>query len=486
MAYVARNEPPNIDPLIGTGTLFGFVKGVYPGVLQFDPFENDKIITDLAERWEMTPDAKAVTFYLRSGVKWHDGAPFTAEDVKYTFDRPRDPNDPRAIDFATRRTQLNMVDRVEVVDDRTVKVYMKYPTNSFLSWIASGPWGIVPKHAYDEIVKAKSIAVGTGPFTLKEYKQGVVMSLAKNPNSFLKDRPYLDGINYYMLKDDSTKLAAFQIGQVKLLREVNDHNQITQVQTDMPQAVVSKNNALRYGIIAMNNQRPPFTDARVRRAFDLALDRPTSIQLLLGGDGTMGGIIAPGSEWAIAADELAKRPGYRAEKAQDIAEAKRLLTEAGYPNGFKTSILLSSLSNYQALAVLAKDQLAKIGVDLSLIVTTAGDPRSANSDFDMEVRVAALQFADPAGGLTYYGPTNTFLFRDDTFHGLLLKQDQTVDPAERKKLVRQMQDRFFELAPFSVIYWENHASIMWPEVRNLKEGLGVFSNYGMRDVWLAK
>ena len=481
-------EALDLEPLQHTSSAYANLTGKsYNGLIQFDPIGNTKIIPELAERWDISPDGQTYTFYLHKGIKWHDGVSFTAADVKYTLDRMRDPNDLFVADLRNKGESLAAVTQVDIVDDNTVRLVLSRPSNSLLAFLAYGSNMIVPKHAYEQGKDMGKTVLGTGPFKLSNYQQGAVFRLVRNPDYFIKDRPYLDGINIYFLKDDATRVAAFTTGQIKLLGYIYKP-QVDSIKKDMPQAVISTMDGLRNGFIGFNVEKPPFTDGRVRQAISLAMDRQAALNVLTPEEGELGTLLSP-SLSEFTQGELSKLPGYRADKTQDLAEAKRLLADAGYPNGFKATLMtLNSSQDYQDLAVFGKDQLKKIGIDVTVNVLNNAQYSSERTrgDFEMIATVGTLSFLDPSAGTSYFGPLNFMRWKDQNFQDLLTRQDAVQNPAERKKLVRQMEQRWLDQAPYAMLYWKTHNAAMYPEVRGYEIGIGLYNTKRFQDVWLAQ
>ena len=481
-------EPPDIDALRHTSSAYmQLTRKAYNGILQYDPIENTKIIPELAERWEISPDGKTYTFYLHKGVKWHDGVAFTAQDVKYNLDRMRDPKDEFASDLSSKRSSLAPVTQVDVVDDNTLRLTLSRPSNSLLAFLAYGGNQIVPKHAYEQGVDLGKTVLGTGPFKLSDYQRGSVFRMVRNPDYFIKDRPYLDGINIYFLKDDATRVAAFTTGQIKLLSYIYK-TQVDNIKKDVPQAVISTKDGLRNGFIGFNVEKPPFTDVRVRQAISLAMDRQAALKVLVPGEGALGTLLSPDLS-EFTQEEISKLPGYRADKTQDLAQAKKLLADAGFPNGFKITLLtVTNSQDYQDLAVVAKDQLAKIGIDVTINVVPQAQYTSERTtgNYASMATVGVLNFSDPSAGGSYFGPINFSRWVDSTFQDLLTRQDAEQNPAERKKLVRQMEQRWLDQVPYVMLYWKTHNAAMYPEVRGYEISIGLYNNSLFQDVWLAQ
>ncbi|MFH1486415.1 MAG: ABC transporter substrate-binding protein, partial [Chloroflexota bacterium] len=188
---------------------------VYQGLVRLDPNEHDKIASDLAEKWEVSPDGKAYTFKFYKGIKWHDGKPFTTEDAKYSLERMQNP---KAFNTIAPRGQalLQAMDTVQVVDEDTVKVTTKYPSASFLSNLASGWIAIQPKSIMVAKGDMRRDCVGTGPFKLKQFNPNISLELTKNTDYYIKGLPYLDGIQFYTIKDGATRFSAFRTKRVML------------------------------------------------------------------------------------------------------------------------------------------------------------------------------------------------------------------------------------------------------------------------------
>jgi peptide/nickel transport system substrate-binding protein len=304
---------------------------VRPGTFGVEP--------DLAERWE-TPDDTTYLFYLRKGVKWHNKPPvngreLVAEDVKFTFDR-----------FLTERGNperylLDSVDRVEVVDRYTVKVLLKEPFVGLTDVLANAlcMWIIAPEVVKDYgDLKKPETAIGTGPFLLERYEPNVKTVFKRHPNYFRQGLPYIDGVDWLVIEDESTGLVMYRTGQIdagpwhwwavrqadiEALKQSHPHL----VYQDFPSNVVTT--------IWMRTDQPPFSDVRVRRAISHAIDRQAIIEAVaINGEPT--GAVARGlAEWSLPIEQLGEGSRYYQYNPQ---EARRLLAEAGYTKGLKTQL----------------------------------------------------------------------------------------------------------------------------------------------------
>ncbi|MBI2909580.1 MAG: ABC transporter substrate-binding protein [Chloroflexi bacterium] len=466
------------------------VQSAYSGLLQFKPAEPEKILGDLAEKWEVSPDGTVYTFHLLKGVKFHDGSTLTSEDVRYSVQRIIDP--PRNI-ISTRRSTLAAIKEVTAPDPDTVTITLKYAQGSFLPMLAVGMIVVYPKKVVEAKGDMKTDIVGTGPFMYKDYSLGSFFEAKRNPNYFVKGLPYLDGLRFYVIRDDSTRLAAFRSGRVNLVDPTRaDGLRPTQVQTirkDMPEAVIVKYPALSSRWLDMVVTIPPFNDVRVRQAVSLAIDRQAAIKLLASGEADIGGVFVSGSDWATPEAELLKTPGYRQPKDADIAEAKRLLAEAGFPRGFKASILARA-SFSDDMAVLMKEQLARVGIQLELVVqdTTLFLTQLSKMAYPLVARPTALSLSDPdelSRYLVSTGGTNRLGFKNQEVDALFDKRSRAMDVSERRKIVRELEMKLIELAPVVVMFWQRGNVAHSPDLKNYFRG-SIYNSNKYQDVWLAK
>ncbi|MFH1485938.1 MAG: ABC transporter substrate-binding protein [Chloroflexota bacterium] len=490
----AQSDPMSLDMHQESSYLTeSVIQCPYNGITQFDPNNPEEVIGDLAKSWELSKDGLTYTFHLHENVTFHDGTACTAEDVAFSFERMMNP--PKGI-RAPRRAELEPVDKIDAQDKNTVKFTMKNPFSPFMNVVSTG-WMVIYSKAFIEKKEhMKNDVMGTGPYKFKSYAQGTSLEYVKNPSYFVKGRPYLDGITFYIIKDPGTRLAAFRTGQVKLTGVGASGLSPTDAETikkEMPQAILVPYPAWSRTEIMMHAQHKPWSDVRVRRAVHLAIDRQTAIKVLEHGYGDVGSHM-PG-QWGIPKDELLKMPGWRQPKDQDIAEAKRLLAEAGYPDGFEAKCLVRAEKQFEELSVYVADQVAKIGIRLELDVKEPAVRTQLlrAGDWDFHPRVGSLAYADPHNWFRYWAPPlgedwgmNYMRFSDEKTWELFDKQTRAVDPAERKRIVRELDLRLIELAGMPLIFWRTAILGMWPEVNNRGKVAGFFSFQKYQDIWLAK
>ena len=340
---------------------------VRPGTFIVEP--------DLAERWE-EPDDTTYVFHLRQGVKWHNKPPvngreFVAEDVKFTLDRFRSEKGNPSRYF------LDSVDRVEVVDRYTVKLVLHEPFVWLLDILASATsmWIIAPEvvQQYGDLKKVET-AIGTGPFILEHYEPNVKTVFRRNPDYFRPGLPYVDGVEWLVVEDESTGLAMYRTGQLDAgpglqwdVRQA-DLDTLKQSHPTLRFQDMLANNATT---IWMRTDKSPFTDVRVRRAMSHAIDRQGVIEAVW-----MRGELSPAvprglAEWSLPIDQLGEGAKYY---RYDPQEARRLLAEAGYAKGFKTALNATGGYGRDLLdaAQLVQRYLKEVGIEVELKIQEYG------------------------------------------------------------------------------------------------------------------
>ena len=471
-------DPPHFDPLLAvafkTSCTVSFVYNklvrykvgadVRPGTFTVEP--------DLAERWEEL-DGTTYIFHLRRGVRWHNKPPvngreLTADDVKFTFERFLSERG------SPHRYMLDPVDRLEVVDRYTVRFRLKEPFVWFLHMLAS-PWAswIVAREVVEKYgdLKKPEAAVGTGPFTLERYDPNVRTVFRRNPDYFRPGEPWVDGVDWLVMEDDAAGLAAYRTGKLDAgpshwwaVRQVD----VAALRKSHPQLVYQDFLSNVPNAVYMRSDKPPFSDVRVRRAISHAIDRQTIIEAVyLRGEPTP--MIARGlSEWSARIDQLG--PGAQYYR-YDPREARRLLTEAGFPQGVKT-------------------QLKESGIDAELQVQEYGAYVSTTNVGKFEGLAMG-----PAGiawepHTVLYGkfmpgePRNNSHVNDSRLTAMVKEQMRTKDLEMRRKVVLDIQRHAAEQQYYVYLYSVGITASWQPYVKNYAPNT-VF-DYGNRAaaVWL--
>jgi peptide/nickel transport system substrate-binding protein len=326
----------------------------------------------LAERFEQ-PDPLTYIFHLRSGVKFHDGTPLTAEDVAFSLDRIRT----RKAEFQ-RAYAFTALDTVKATGDRVVTVKLKEPYAAFINQVAAAYTRIAPKHVIEAKGDMKQVIVGTGPFKLQEYRRGQRMVLVRNPDYFERGVPYVDGVDIAIMPDNATQVAAFNSRRIDMLIAAN-FAQAQTLKSVNPDIVLQEYVEFRMDGLGCNIQVKPFDDIRVRQAMWYAIDQQKIIDISFQGRGKKQRSVPPAyAGWVVPFDKLPL------SDAPNLDKARRLLAEAGYPKGF--SAKCKSVYRYtQKEATIAAEMLKAIGVNLEIIDVEYGAYLKARNSGDFEV-----------------------------------------------------------------------------------------------------
>ncbi len=470
------------------------IGSMYSGLIQFDPLQEDKIIADLADRWEVSPDGKEFTFYLRKNVKFHDGSDFAAADAKATFDRVIKPRAELAL---TRLAFWKTLDKAEVIDPYTFKLTLKRSQPSFLSLLAIGFSGMLSKkdlEANNGDLGDKQN--GTGPFMFVDYTVGVSFEVKKNPNYYKEDRPYLDGVKQFILPDDNARLAAIRTKQIDLLFSfpgITAAQGKTLEQANIGVRIDRVETLVGLDYLAFNGKHKPYDNKLVRQAMNIVVDRPGFIDVARQGNGKLASLFPPSSPWGLPIDEVMKLPGWNPDKAKDITLAKELLAKAGYPNGFDGGTLLirAGQTDEDAASYLQQEFL-KIGIKLQQkrVDSTVFGQLTRAEDFDV-YPIAEGNTVDDPDNILYgqYHGTNlpSWGVKDSKTDELIDKQSEMLNQEERKKLVWEIQ-RYIMTEHLNKIPidYPTRLAPAWPYVKNWINHKSVYNNTKFQDIWLDK
>ncbi len=315
-------EPPHLDPTAGAAAAIDEVvyANVFEGLTRIG--SKGEVLPDLAESWTVSDDGKVYTFKLHTGVKFHDGTDFNADDVKFSLDRARAENSTNA-----QKTLFAAIDTVEVVDPATVKVTLKQPQGSFLYNLG---WGDAVIVAPESAETNKEKPIGTGPFKFESWAKGSSIKLVK-ADGYWGDPVFLDKAEFRIIPDAAAAIPALLSGDVQAFPNMPLGDGLPQIQSD-PRFKVVIGSTEGETILSMNNKKPPFDNLKVRQAISYALDRKAII------DGASNGFGVPiGSHFAPHNPAYVDLTG---TYPHDVAKAKELLKEAGLENGFKTTLKL--------------------------------------------------------------------------------------------------------------------------------------------------
>src|SRR5215467_1423254 len=367
LVFAVPSEPPSYDA--HREETFGVIHPLAPHyntLLRPDPNDRlaTKVVGDLAESWTISKDGRTYTLKLRHGVKFHDGSEMTSKDVKASYDKIIFPPAGVASD---RKGEYLDVEAVQAPDPYTAVFRLKWPSGSFLMSLAS-PWNWI----YKADILAKDMrwyethVMGTGPFLFVEHVRGSHWVGKKNPNYWDKGKPYLDGFRAVFIKDSAAQVAAVRGERAHIqFRGFSPAERDSLVAALGPKITVQESPWDCAAWVAINHEKKPFDDKRVRRALSLALDRYQGSQALskIAIVKEVAGVVVPGTPYATPPSELEKLAGYSHDISKSRAEAKRLLKEAGVPEGFSFSLKNRNVPMpYEPVAIWLVDQWRQIGL----------------------------------------------------------------------------------------------------------------------------
>jgi peptide/nickel transport system substrate-binding protein len=501
---IAEREAPSLDPHLNISFLththvslaYGQLVRFPHGPEQSHPTDFS-IVPDVAERWTVSKDGTVYTFQLRRGVKFHNKPPVngrevTADDVKYSLER--------FMAKSAFRTRFDPVQAIEAVDRYTVRITLKEPYAPFLNHLANSTYtAILPREVEQKLgdFNRPEAVIGTGPFMLKSYDKGVRLVFERNPDYHVKGLPYLDGVVIEITPDAATRLSLLRANKVDLGHQwawaaVEEGRSL---QKTNPEIVLSLTPVIGQAMIYFRVDQPPFNDVRVRRAVSLAIERKAWNESLLYGEGCLdsGPVPCALKEWKL---DLAKMDPAKTKYlvGYDLAEAKRLLAEAGYPKGFTTPAyhwpgFSPPWRSYYDLTV---DNLSKIGITVELKPEEYGKwvTTTALGKFEKMAIAPVTPFTEIDDWL--YGihfpelPTNRSHVADAELNKLLAAQRREMDPKRRREIVDDIQRYLVDKAYYVYLPWQPQYIAHQPAVKGFKHHDGYGLGYRLMYTWLEK
>ena len=454
---------------------------MYDNLIRFNPLDGGQtIIPDLAHKWEVAPDGLTYTFHLRQGVKFHDGTPFTADDVIATFERRRNP--PSGV-VSIRQELFKPIDRMEAPDPYTVRFTLSAPRGYFLEALATG-WSVIfSKKSLDDNkgdLRRIPNSPGTGAYRYVSYRAGEKWVLERNPDYWNPNVPYVDRMERLVVPDQKDQGTAVLAGRADFADNPSiDTHQEAEKKPDEFGTVLHR--ATWAWTVTFNAQKPPFNDPRVRRAVHLAIDRQQLADVYqLAGAIDMGTRwVQPGSPLAMKSDEVLKLPGWRAEKDADVAEARKLLAAAGIPNGMKDLVILNrgtTGAGVQVWAPAFQDMLKQtLGLETTInpVETSIYWDAVRAGDFHMTILQPAGAINDPSDYWAQWfktnGPQNYGNWSNAQFDDLLSKIDTELDLDKRRGLVRQAEELLDQECPMFMHGWMSIPRIWNKAVKGVDE-----------------
>jgi peptide/nickel transport system substrate-binding protein len=480
-----------------TFAALGPAMGLFNNLVMFDQHVPqagfNSIVPDLATEWSWDSSKTELRFSLRDGVKWHDGKPFTANDVKCTWDTLLGKVDEK-FRLNPRKAWYQNLEEVAIKGDHNVTFRLKRPQPSFIALLASGWSAVYPCHVPPREMRNQPI--GTGPFKLVEFKPSEGIKVKRNPDYWKKDRPYLDGIDYAIIKNPSTRVLAFIAGQFDMTTPYNLTIPLMRdIQSQAPRAIceLTPTNVARNLIV--NRDKPPFDNPDIRRAMALSLDRKAFIDTINEGKADIGGAMLPPPEgvWGMPPEMLRTLPGYDPDVATNRGEARKIMEEHGYGSDKRLKITVSTrnIPQYRDPAIILVDQLKQIYIDgdLEEIDTVNWYPRLMRRNFSVGLNLAENGLDDP--DQTFY--ENFACGADRNYTGYCNRelekefdrQSMEADPEKRKPLVWKIDRQLQEDGARPMIYHNRAATCWYPQVKGMTVMVnGIYNGWRMEDVWL--
>jgi peptide/nickel transport system substrate-binding protein len=471
--------------------------GVFNNLVMYDQHvpQNSmrSIVPDLATSWSTNEEGTQLIFPLRHGVKWHDGKPFTAQDVKCTWDLLSGKASEK-LRINPRKSWYGNVEEVTANGDYEVTFRLKRPQPALLALLASGWAPIYPCHVPPRDMRSRPI--GTGPFKFVEFKPNEVIRVTKNPDYWKEGRPYLDGIEWTIIRDVATRNLSFIAGKQDMYSPHGVTIPILKdIRSQAPQAIceVAPTNVNRTLII--NRDKPPFDNIDLRRAMSLTLDRKAFIDIIAEGQGEVGGTMLPAPEgvWSMPPEMLKALPGYDPDVAKNRAEARNIMQKLGYGPDKRIAVTVSTrnIPPYRDAAVILIDQLKEIYIDgvLEPVDTTQWYPRIMRKDFTVGLNVSETAVDDP--DQQFYenyvcgSERNYTGYCSPELDKLVDQQSAESDREKRRQLVWEIEKRLAQDGARPVIFYPRQATCRHPQVKGMTMMVNsIYNGYRFEDLWL--
>lgn len=464
-------QPDQLDPATSNDyASFQIIDNIFDNLVAMDAHGYFK--PELATSWQQR-DPRTWEFHLVRNAVFHNGEPFTAHDVAYTINRILDPKTASA-----EVTAFNVINRVEIVDDYTVRFHLKYPHASFLTDLSNG--------AYMQNEKAVTTLdphrhpVGTGPFKFKEWVTNDHITVTRNTHYWQSGRPYIDSVIFRGAPVDETRMAGLQAGEYNWVDAVPLED-VPKLRHSTNPVYLTSNNAGNPDFLGLVVTRPPFNNTKLRQAIAWAIDKKAILDVAYFGVGEVGSQeVGSGSRYYTANDPYRHGP--------DLSKAQQLMKEAGYANGLKIEYL--GLPQYPELlktGEVVREQLSQIGITMSItqMEVTVWVKRLVQHQYQI-TSIYAAGTVDPDSfynsELTSSGLYNFSGYKNPRLDQLILQGGQTTDVNQRKALYAQVRSIVWDEAPYIFVHYETLNYAMSPRVHGTQilPTLQLF----FKDVWI--
>jgi peptide/nickel transport system substrate-binding protein len=473
------------------------VMSVFNNLVLFNQHEKQNraefIEPELAESWSWNEDHTRLTFRLRHAVKWHDGKPLTAADVKCTWDMLAGKSS-NALRLNPRKAWYRNLDAVATEGDDAVSFILKRPQPAFLFLLAGGMSPVYPCHILPRDMRTHPI--GTGPFKFVEYKPNEYIKLTKNPDYWKQGRPYLDGVEWTIIPNRSTQTLAFIAGKFDMTFPYEATVQsMRDIKSQAPDAICELTPTIVAINLLLNRDAPPFDNPEIRRAMQLTIDRKSFIDILAEGQGDISGAMLPppGGLWGLPPEILQTLTGYGLDVASNRAEARKLMEKHGYGPDKRLAVKLATrnIPQFRDPAVIMIDQMKQVYIDgeLDVVETANWYPKVARKDYMIGTNLSGSGVDDPdAYFYEHYACGSERNYTNYCNHELEKMYEQQsieIDQEKRKKLVWEIDRRLQEDAARPMIYHYRLGTCHYPRVHGITVMVNsIFNGWRFEDAWL--
>ena len=456
---------------------------------------------DVATGWDLSEDGTSYTFHIHPRAMWHDGVPVTAADVKWTLDSSAFPPEGEI-----RRWIADIqpfYKSSQVIDDKTVQVNTNFPAPAFLLYLAQNHHQMLPKHRYDGMSaddrKLIENYLGSGPFFLTDFQKDVSNAYERNPDYWKEGLPYLDGLEYFLIPGGGAMISAYKTGQVLMSRDADSgmsNAEALQVAQDMSgKAQVLWGGPMSQISLYLKLDKAPYDNVKVRQAMHLAIHRPQFIETLTLGHGTTGYPFPPNFWFSLTEEEVNQLPGFRSLNGEkhpdDIAEAQRLMAEAGFADGFKADFLSRPQFGIPEMVLIAADQLRralKIGATLETLDIAAADAKRNAGDWEILPQSDGTSMHDPEDplGRVYRsaGRGNHGGYENARIEELYDLQARSLDRDQRRAWSLEAANIILEEVPLIILYWADRPFFLDNSVKNFHmPDIWFANNFKMEHIW---
>ena len=479
-------------------TVFPFM-AVFNNLVVFDPDKPsaslDTIIPDLARSWSWDETKTKLTFKLEDRVRFHDGKPFSARDVKCTYDLVA--GLVKSDDFRKnpRRVWYHNVAEITTAGDDEVTFHLKAPQPSFLALVASGYTPVYSCHVPQREMRAKPI--GTGPFKVVEFKRGEVVRLTRNPDYWREGKPFLDALEFRVIENRSTRVLSFIAGEVDTTFPFDiTYPLLKDIRSKRPDAQCLHISSNSSSNMIVNNKAPPFDNPKIRLAMALAMDRPAFNDILAEGKDSIGGVMQPLPEgkWGLPPEQLKGLPGY-GDVEKSRAEARRIMEGLGYSrdNPLKIKISTRNIPAFRDPAVIFIDQLKQIYMEgeLEVIDTSIWHAKVARKDYTVGMNGTGVAVDDPDVNIienfSCNSERNYTGYCNEEVDRLIFAQSRELDVEKRRSMVWEIDRKLAEDVARPILLQRRYGFCMAPYVKGLTiHNNSHYNNWRFDSTWIDK